>query len=130
MSEDSRSINQVARELRLALETADLSIFGDLLDEKVTWGPPGDPSPPCRSKEGVLAWYERGKLAGGNASVSEVDVIGNQILVGLAIRGIPRARQQGGQAAHWQIYTVRDGHVIDIVGFGQKSEATDWLSKA
>ncbi len=130
MSGHSRSINQVAKELRLAYETADISILGELLDEKVTWGAPGDQSPPCKNRQQVLTWYQRGMASGASANVTDVDVIGNQILVGLVVRGTPGAREQGGHAARWQVFEVGDGHVVEIVGFDEKSEAVAWLSQA
>jgi hypothetical protein len=36
------------------------------------------------------------------------------------------SKQRGGAAARWQLLTVREGRVVDIVGFEQKSEALDW----
>jgi ketosteroid isomerase-like protein len=123
MAEHPESMERVARQVRLALETADLSSFNDLLDPNVRWGPPGDPSPPCQSREQVLAWYERGKESGARARVSEVVVLGDQILVGLLVAGTLEAEERGGRATRWQVLTVREGRVVDIVGFDQRSEA-------
>jgi ketosteroid isomerase-like protein len=123
MPEDPESVERVARQVRVALEAADLSAFSDLLDPNVRWGPPGDPSPPCQSREQVLAWYQRGKQSGVSARVTEVVVLGDQILVGLVVAGNEPARARGGQATRWQVLTVREGRVVDIVGFDQRSEA-------
>jgi len=130
MVEASKSTDDVAHELRLALETADLSMFGELLDDNVTWGPPDVEPAPCQNRQQVLAWYQRARASGARATISEVDVIGSRILVGLVTRGTPDARDRGGHATRWQIYSVREGRVVDIVGFEQKTEALAWLSRA
>ena len=122
MTEHPESVEAVAHQVRAALETADLSALSDVLDPNVRWGPPGDPSPPCQTREQVIAWYSRAKESGATAQVSEIVVLGNRILVGLAVTGTRSAAQSGGQAARWQLLTVRAGLVVDIVGFDQRSE--------
>jgi len=123
MTEHAGRLEEVARQLRTALETADLSALSDLLDPDVRWGPPGDPSPPCQTREQVIAWYRRGRESGARAGVSEVVVLGNRVLVGLVVVGTRSAAESGGQAARWQVLTVRDGLAVDIVGFDQRTEA-------
>jgi ketosteroid isomerase-like protein len=123
LPEHRESVERVARQVRIALDTGDLSAFSNLLDPNVRWGPPGDPSPPCQSREQVLAWYQRGKESGTRARVSEVVAFGDQILVGLLVAGTRAARERGGQATRWQVLTVREGRVVDIVGFERRSEA-------
>lgn len=121
-------MDKAARELRIALETADLGAFADSLSPNVPWGPPGAKTPTCQSKNQVQTWYERGRSSGASAKVSEVVVAGNRVQVGLLISA-PRAREEGGRAARWQVYTLSDGLIVDIVGFDQKSAAVSWLSK-
>jgi ketosteroid isomerase-like protein len=128
VSSVSESIEKVAVELRIALESGDLASFSDLLAPNVTWGPPDAKSPTCQSKQQVLTWYERGRASGASTRVSEVVIVGNRVLVGLLVRGIARAREAGGQAARWQVFTMSDGLIVDIVGFDQKSEAVAWMS--
>ncbi|MGO9964863.1 MAG: nuclear transport factor 2 family protein [Acidimicrobiales bacterium] len=123
MSEQAESVQDVARRWRTALESADLSGLGDLLDPEVKWGPPGDPSPPCRTREEVIAWYTRGRDSGTRAEVSEVAVLGNLILVGLEVVRSPSPGGLRGRRARWQVLTVHDGLVVDIVGFDRRSEA-------
>ena len=123
MSEHPDSVTRLARRLERALGAADLSAFGDLLHPDVRWGPPGDPSPPCQSRAQVLAWYQRGQGSGATARVTEVTVVGDRILVGLVVSGTPAARQRGGRATRWQVFTARRGRVVDIVGFDQRSQA-------
>ena len=47
MAEESRLLQELALQVKLALENGESSGFGELLDPDVTWGPPGDPSPPA-----------------------------------------------------------------------------------
>jgi len=117
------SVQELARRLRTALESADLSSIGALLDAGVHWGAPFDPSPPCQTREEVIAWYRRAKESGARAKVSEILVLGDRIVMGLEVVATPSARQRGGRAARWQVLSVRDGLVVDIVGFDQRSEA-------
>jgi ketosteroid isomerase-like protein len=122
-TESGEGAEEVARQVRTALEAAELTAFSDLLHPDVRWGPPDDPTPPCRNREQVLAWYRRGQESGARARVSEVVVVGDRILVGLVVRGTGAARERGGQATRWQVLTVRAGQVVDIVGYDQRSEA-------
>jgi hypothetical protein len=78
----------------------------------------------------VLAWYERGREAGTRAQVSETTVVGDQILVGLVVSNAGDAAGLGGQATRWQVLTVIDGRVADIVGFEQRSEAAAWIERS
>ena len=128
-SEEAASSEEVARRVRTALEGADLSLFAELLDPDVHWGPPGATSPPCRNREQVMAWYERGRAAGTRARVSEVELLGNQILVGLVVTGNEAAQERGDGAERWQLLTVRDGRVTDIVAFERRAEAVAWASR-
>jgi hypothetical protein len=51
-----KGMELLERKVRIALESADLAAFADLLHPDVQWGPPGDPAPPCRNRDQVLAW--------------------------------------------------------------------------
>lgn len=127
MSNRSHSIDEVVEELRIAIESQDLAAFSDLLDPNVTWGAPGASSPTCRSKSQVLTWYERGQSSGASARVIEVVTEGDRVLVGLIVSGVKSARDEGGHTERWQVFTLRDGHIADIVGFDQRIEAAAWL---
>jgi hypothetical protein len=115
MPEDPESMARVSRQVRMAMEAADLSAFSDILDPNVRWGPPGDPSPPCQSRKQVLAWYRRRKNSGARVRVPEVVVLGDRILVGLVVAGTEGARERGGQAArrpncrHRRVRSTRRG---------------------
>jgi hypothetical protein len=123
MTEAVASVQDVATRVRVALCTEDLSAFGHLLDPAVRWGPPGDLSPPCQSRQQVLAWFKKGRVAGVRAEVTDVEVLGNRILVGMVVRGSRHAQDRGGRSIRWQVLTVRDGLITDIVGFEQRAQA-------
>jgi hypothetical protein len=130
MTTDAGSLEELARKVRIALETADLASYRDLLDPDVHWGPPGDTSPPCQNRDQVIAWYERGRQKGTRATVSELEVLGDQILLGLVVTGNEEAPARSGRAARWQVLSVRGGRIVDIVGFEQKIEAVAWARRA
>lgn len=128
MAESATPMEQVARDVRLAYETGDVERFGALLAPHVSWGPPGGPST-CRSKSQVLTWYLNGANAGACAQVHEIEIVGDQLLVSLAVTGTPSAKKQRGRASRWQVLTVSGSLIVDIVGFEQKSDATTWMSR-
>lgn len=123
MPDDPESMEHTAHRVRIALETGDLSSFGELLDPNVRWGAPGDPSPPCQSREQVLSWYKRGKESGISATVFEVSVLGDRLLVGLLVSDNRAAEERGRTATRWQVLSVQAGRVVDIVGFDNRREA-------
>ena len=128
MPEQPDGTTRVAQQVRAALEAADLSAFGDLLDAEVQWGAPGAPFPTCRNREQVLSWYRHGRDAGVRARVSEVLVHGDRVLVGLRMTG-GEAADSGG-AERWQVLTVRGGRVASITGFGERDEAVAHARRA
>src|SRR6516162_4328366 len=113
---------RVAQQVRAALEAADLSAFGDLLDAEVQWGAPGAPFPVCRNREQVLSWYRHGRDAGLRARVSEVSVHGDRVLVGLRVTS-GQGAGSGGGTERWQVLTVRGGRIAGITGFGERDQA-------
>jgi ketosteroid isomerase-like protein len=123
MSEQPETMEGLARQVRIALDAADLSSFSELLDPDVTWGAPGARRPSCRNRDQVLAWYERGRQAGVRAQISDVSILDDRLLVSLTVRGAPAAEDRGGAALRWQVLTVRDGRIVDIVGFDDREDA-------
>jgi ketosteroid isomerase-like protein len=116
-------MDDMARTIREALESADLSAYGDLLDPDVHWGAPDARRPSCRNRDQVLAWYQRGQESGTRARVSEVTVMGSRLLVGLTVIRYDEGRGCDVEAARWQVLTVRNGRIVDIVGFDDRNEA-------
>ena len=114
--------------IRNALAAEDLSAFTELLHPAVTWGAPGARRPTCKTRNQVLAWYQRGRDAGVRGSVYDVEVLGDRLLVSMSVRGTEKAREGGGAALRFQVLTVRNDKVVDIVGFDDKTEALSYVS--
>ncbi len=119
--ESSSTLEQLSRLVASALGNADLAMIGEYLDPAVHWGPPGDASPPCQTREQVLKWYTAGYDAGVRARVTEVVIGPDCLVVGLAVRG-PRDGDTG-EANRWQVLGVRNAKVVSIVGFEKRDDA-------
>ena len=109
--------------VRAALEGADLDEFGALLSPDVQWGPPEEAKPPCRNREQVLSWYSRGRAAGTRATVTEISVHGDALVVGLLID------LGDGEAERWQILTVGPQGIRNIRGFPDRTSAVAHLGE-
>ena len=116
-------MGEMADLVRKALAAEDLDAYGDLLDPAVTWGPPGDRNPPCTSRDQVVSWYQGGLDGGARASGVDVEVRGSHLLVSMRVRGTVEARKRGGTALRYQVLTVREGRIAEIVGFNDKADA-------
>jgi len=68
----------------------------------------------------VLRWYAKGRAKGRRATVTEVEVHGNALLVGLR-------REDGGQ--RWQVLRVGPDGVNDIRGYEDRPSAAEKLSR-
>ena len=121
MATDRQTMDRIAERVRAALDSADLASYGELLDPDVYWGPPGDDRSGCHNRAQVLAWYERGREAGGRATVTEMVAGEDRLLVGLRVTGTAGAG--GGATDRWQVLRVRDGLVVDIRGFDRREDA-------
>ena len=124
----TQSMDEIAVLIRNALAAEDLSAFTELLDPAVTWGAPGARNPSCKTRNQVLAWYQRGRDAGVRGSVYDVEVLGDRLLVTMSVRGTENGRERGGAALRFQVLTVRSGKVVDMVGFDDKKEALSYVS--
>ncbi len=125
---DREEMLVLSRAVGAALASGDLEAYAELLDPDVRWGPPGDPSPPCRNRRQVLDWYQRGRDAGARADVIELRVGADQILVGLRVSGREMSGANGGTGSRWQLLTVRGGRVSEIVGFESRADAVAFSS--
>lgn len=110
-------IAHVADQVAAALDAADPAQFADLLHPDVTWGAPGDPSPSCRNRRQVLAWYERGRAAGRRGHVERVTTHGDKILVSMVVTADDATERR------WQVLTVADGQITDIRGYDDEQAA-------
>lgn len=120
-------MDEVAEQVRKALVAEDISAYSELLDPNVTWGAPGARNPTCKNRNQVLGWYERGRDAGVRGSVYDVEVLGERLLVSMSVRGTENAQKRGGTALRFQLLTVRNGKIVDIVGFDDKAEALAYV---
>lgn len=113
------AVEALAEKVRIALDSADLEKFSNLLDPRVTWGAPGDPSPPCQTRAQVLAWYANGRAEGRRAHVRSVRTHEDKILVAMTV-----SSPEDPGSDRWQVLTVADGRVTDIRGYDDEAEAT------
>ena len=120
-------MDEIAARVRQAMTAEDLPAFADLLDPDVTWGAPGAVNPSCTNRSQVLAWYERGRDAGVRGRVHDVETHGDRLLVTMVVRGTDGALDRGGAALRFQVLTVRDGKIVEIVGFDDKAEAFAYI---
>jgi len=112
------AVEAIAEKVRVALDSADLELFSDLLDPRVTWGAPGDPSPACQTRAQVLAWYANGRAAGRRGHVRTVTTHEDKILVAMTVTSPEEAGSD-----RWQVLTVANGRVIDIRGYDEEVDA-------
>ncbi len=119
-------MNEVAEEVRKVMASGDATAFAVLLDPNVTWGAPGARNPTCKNRNQVLNWYQRAQEAGVRGSPIDIDVRGSRLLVTLTVQGTDGARERGGTALRFQVLTVRNGRIVEIVGFDDKSEAIEY----
>ncbi|MCU1489070.1 MAG: nuclear transport factor 2 family protein [Acidimicrobiaceae bacterium] len=117
-----QSLERLGETVRLALEAADLDAFAHLLAPDASWGPVDDPASGCHTRDDVLVWYRQRRARGVRAHVDEVLTGNGSILVGLTIAR-PGADEVAGPERRWQVLTVRDGLVVDIRGYEDRSEA-------
>ena len=59
----------------------------------------------------------------------DVEVIADRLLVSMSVRRTQSARERGAAALRYQVLTVRNGKIVDIVGFDDKVEAIDHAGK-
>jgi hypothetical protein len=108
----------VAGRVRSVLEDGDLEQMAALLSPDVQWGAPDDPTPSCRNRRQVLEWFARGRAAGASATVTEVEVHGDALLVGVLL-------ETGDE--RWQVMRVGPDGVNDIRGFEDRASAAERL---
>lgn len=123
------AVARLAEKVARALAATDPGPFADLLAPDVTWGAPGDPSPPCRNRQQVLAWYQRGRAEGRRAEDVRVTVHGDKLLVAMTVMSSDQAGS-GLAAPRWQVLTVVDGRIADIRGYDNERDAVEAASRA
>lgn len=117
MTQESYTATGIADRVKAALESANLDQFGDLLSPDVQWGAPDQRVATCQNRAQVMKWWSKGRDAGVRATVTEVEVHGEALLVALTVR------RDGVDAARWQVLTVGPAGVTDIRGFEDRPTA-------
>jgi ketosteroid isomerase-like protein len=118
------NIAELAARVREALDAGDLDAYQHLLAPDVHWGAPDAPEWGCHNRGEVLNWYKAARQGGMGATVNEVVVGTDCLMVGLTVSGPPAADEPGGTAPRWQVLSVKDGRIADICGFDNRDEAT------
>ena len=122
MAETQRP-EELAERVRHAVDSADAAAMADLLHPNAKWGAPDDPKPSCQNRRQVLDWYQQSRERGVGARVTEVEVRGDKILVGMKVAGRSPDGEPGAEVDRWQVMTVVDGQIADIRGFEGRDEA-------
>jgi ketosteroid isomerase-like protein len=122
-----QTMDVLATQVRLALESADLTVMGELLAPDARWGAPEQKVPTCRNSQQILQWYEAGKNMGVRADVTEMVVIDTNIVVGLHRRARPDVASNA-QDVRWQVLSVKDGRIAEIRGYETRHEATEFAT--
>jgi ketosteroid isomerase-like protein len=115
-------IEAVAAGLRAAFDSADLAAFGAVLDEHVRWGSEEDTAETCHTRAQVLERLENQRVAGMQTQVLEVTPGAEAVLAGFELSW-PVAEGFARQRTVYWVMKVRDGHVVDIRGYGSRAEA-------
>jgi len=117
------NIEKLAAQVRAALDTGDLDSYKDLLAADVHWGAAEEPEWGCHNRGEVLAWYKAARDNGMGATVNEVVIGTDCLLVGVTVSGTQAADDRGGPAPRWQLLTIEDGYIADICGFDDRDQA-------
>lgn len=127
MTRDPLAIDELAEEVRVALQAADLDAYFELLDPEVSWGPPNDLTTGCHNRREVLAWYRRGRERGMRADIFETVVVRNKILIGAKVSDGSGPNDGSGELSRWQVLTVVDGRINDIRGYEDREDAVQQM---
>ncbi len=115
---DPHVMSELAEQLRTAMHTADLALFGDLLHPEAHWAG-------CTNRGQVLDWYRALHATGTRTEVREVLIHGDTILLGLAVRS-PSAEAHLPEIVY-QGFRAQDGAIMDIRGYPNRTEALEAL---
>ena len=107
----------LAQRVRYAMEAIDLATMEELLAPDARWGAPEQDVPTCR---------DLAQANGVSADITEVVVVGENIVVGLKIHANPKTKSKGN--ARWQVLSVRDGRIAEIRGYETRGDATSFAT--
>ena len=109
MADDTQEVQILARRLRSAFETRDLSTLADILDADVRWGGEEETPQTCHNRADVLAWYGGLHARGFRASVVEAAVEPDRIVLTLDV-----TRPGGETSRNHQVFRIAGGRIVDI----------------
>jgi hypothetical protein len=118
----------IAARVRLAMESVDLQLMGELLASDARWGAPEQDVPTCRNAQQILSWYEMARDNGVRADITEVAIVGQRIVIGLKILPNPNEKKRFRTVVRWQVLSVENEHVVEIRGYDTRGDATDFAT--
>jgi ketosteroid isomerase-like protein len=122
MTDSIEQTTAIAARLCGAFNSHDLASFGELLDENVQWGP-RDYEGSCHNRSQVLAWFARLLGEGVDGTVTEVATSPNHVLLGLDVVWPTDTTDPERPRDRYQLYTVRDGRIVELEGFEDRASA-------
>ena len=123
-----QTMETLATKVRDAMESADLMAIGELLAPDARWGAPEQEVPTCRNARQILEWYEVARDNGVRADVTELDVVGDRLVVGLKIRANSGGPANPSDGVRWQVLTVENGRIAEIRGYETRGEANEFAA--
>jgi hypothetical protein len=118
-----QTMEMLAARVRYAMEAIDLDEMARLLAPDARWGAPEQEVPTCRNAIEILSWYEMARANGIRADITEVTVVGENIVIGLIILAPAVGKKKAKDQERWQVLSVRDGRIAEIRGYQRRGEA-------
>ncbi|MDQ2727628.1 MAG: ankyrin repeat domain-containing protein [Actinomycetota bacterium] len=110
---DPGVIDEIAENIRVAYETADLELFASLLHRDVTWGGGVEG---CTSRSQVLEWYGGLLALGIGAQVASLQVRGDAVVIDVTVVRAPEGARPRPPETVQQVFRISDGMIVDITG--------------
>jgi hypothetical protein len=117
------ALDDIARRVRSAFESGDVQAFSAMLAPNAQWGAPEQKVPTCQNRQQILEWYQLAYDAGARATVTDVEMHGGNLVIGLQVTGAPRAKKKDQVQVRWQVLGVKDDLVTSICGYQRKGDA-------
>lgn len=120
MSTEDPISPELVMKLNSLYGSSDFDELEGFLDPDVYWGAPDDHEQGCHNRQQVIDRWRHAKGAGVSAQVTEIEINGDKILIGIDVTG------REGSAyteSRWQVLTVKESMIIEIIGFDNREEA-------
>jgi ketosteroid isomerase-like protein len=118
-------MESLAARVRNAMETIDLAAMAQLLAPDACWGAPEQDVPTCQNATEILSWYDLARVNGVRADITEVVVVGENLVVGLKLI---TADAKAKNRPRWQVLSVKDGRITEIRGYERRGDATKFAT--